>query len=180
MKIGERYFSDGGIGYNNPSLAIFEHYNLEKKARHPDRPYGYNQLVHGVDVFDAITLVNIGTGSITDETPQRKRQMFTRFVPGSIRYLFFLKQTLTKVATDSELTAEHMRSLADVSQGQVHYTRLSASNGVCWFKMDKHKAMARVEKITNDWLRDNRTAVEELAQDIAEEYCAKHSASLQL
>src|SRR5579862_8619965 len=57
QKIGENAFIDGGLGYNNPSWAAYDHYN------------GRNRTSHASTSLDGARMINIGTGTPSPTPP---------------------------------------------------------------------------------------------------------------
>lgn len=177
MPIQGRFFADGGIEYNNPSFALWEHYTVDsrtKRSRNQYNPPTDSRRpvpTHpGLD-FSRCRIVNIGTGSKTVDTPPREREKLASFIPTTILFGMFLKETLTKVATASERAADTMRTLASKD---LLFHRLSATNGVCWIKLDKYQQLDEISRLTNEWLNDrnNSADISKLASDIATEYLA--------
>ena len=188
MQIAGRYFVDGGMEYNNPTFAIFEHYTRNARVQRARQstadaqpallatipPTAAPGSQHGNLNITSARFVNIGTGSQTSETPDRRREAFARFVPGFIRTGMLLKRTLTEFATESEKTAEVMRSFGDLDGTTYLYERFSATNGVCWIKLDayKKKQMRQMETLTRSFLNTPATqsSLDRVAREIAEEY----------
>ena len=184
MKIGQRFFADGGVECNNPSFTIWDHYTQGAEMRRI-RGQRYSQSQEtpppipthpGVD-FSSCRIVNIGTGSNIDgETPPRERDKLASFVPGWILYGIFLKTTLTKVATAADREAYKMKTMQQVRQGELVFNRLSASNGVCWIKLDDYLKLDEITRLTNEWLQERKTRdmMLSLANDMAREYLETH------
>ena len=178
-KIGQRYFSDGGIEYNNPSFVIWNHYTVTDEGRrirssysHPKEPMPPSPTHPGID-FSRCRIVNIGTGSyVSNVTPPRERDKFAAFIPEWVLFGMFLKRTLTKVATTSDRVAEQMMTEERVWRGDLLFDRLSATNGVCWIKLDRYLQLEEIERLTNDWLakRDTTDHMSQLAFAMAREY----------
>ena len=185
-KIGRRFFSDGGVEYNNPSFTIWDHYTVEAETRrnrsqynHSKEPMSPNPTHPGVD-FSHCRIVNIGTGSnISGKTPPREREKFASIIPDSILFGLFLKRTLTKVATASDRVADQMRTVEEFRRGELIFDRLSASNGVCWIKLDRYLELDNITKLTNEWLEqhETQTYITKLAADIAREYLEAHTSA---
>ena len=182
-QIRQRYFADGGVEYNNPSFGIFDHYTvaantsrIRNRYSHSANPMPLIPTHEGVD-FSRVRILNIGTGSnIAGVTPPRERDRVASFIPDWILFGLFLKETLTKVATASERVADQMRTQERVRSGELLFDRLSASNGVCWIKLDRYLQLDEIARLTNEWLEDTDTKkyMKELAKDMATEYLQAH------
>ena len=182
-KIGRRFFSDGGVEYNNPSFTIWDHYTVDAEIRRHRNQYNHSTEpmppipTHpGVD-FSHCRIVNIGTGSnVSGRTPPREREKFASLIPDWILFGMFLKRTLTKVATASDRVADQMRTEEKFRRGEFVFDRLSADNGVCWIKLDKYLHLDRITTLTHEWLEQIETQnyLTKLANDIAKEYLEAH------
>lgn len=180
VKLGDRCFVDGGMEYNNPSYAIQDHYGQENRvqsskisiplATAPPSPSPTSQ--HGGLDISRVRYINIGTGTKTDFTPERKRDVLASLVPSVIRTTISLKETLTQIAVDSEKTADQMRVLQKVSHGDIVYERISANNGVCYFKLDRWADLDKIEALTVAYLaeKDTITLLRRVADELASEY----------
>ena len=179
VDIQGRSFVSGGTKYNNPSFAILYHYCQEDRINcgriHSGPPAFYNKLN-----FSNVRYVNLGTGTKTDEVPQRKRNTFAKFVPGPIHMAISLKQTLTEIAVESENQADFMRILQRLSSGRIKYERFSAGNGVCWIKLDRYLGLEKIERLTHAYLSLNETqeSLRQVAGEIAAEYMERHRADI--
>ena len=165
--IGNRLFSDGGLAYNNPSQAIYNHYYSESVQRD-----------HGNLSFRSVRIISIGTGTKTEDL-LRSRSGRNTYVPTSYRMLKFVKRTLTEAAVDPEQVAGWMSRSAEVSNSPeklLKFERFSADNGVCFIKLDKHKMLQRVSELTQLYLENRKVddRLKVLATDIAHEYLEKH------
>ena len=176
MQIEDRYFVDGGMEYNNPTFAIFEHYTRNSRVQRARQSSA--DVLHGNLNITSARFVNIGTGSKTSETPDRRREAFARFIPGFIRTGALLKPTLTECAIESEKTAEIMRCFSALDGTLYLYERFSATNGVCWIKLDayKKKQMQAMERLTRSFLktRSTQSSLDRVAREIAEEYLLQY------
>ena len=116
-------------------------------------------------------IINIGTGTKTDELPLPREGRLTGYVPGPIRMLVSLMKTFVEAAVNSENTANQMRTLAKTGEA-IRFERYSANNGVCFIKLDNYKALDKVTKLTRDYLNGNavRTSLQTLGTEIAREY----------
>ena len=165
QKIGNRLFADGGLEYNNPSHAIYEHYDETRYTGHGDLK------------FSNIRIINIGTGTKTDDL-LLPRSSESVYIPAAYRMLTFLKRTLVEAAVNAENVANQMKTLAWTSRSAervIKFERFSADNGVCFIKLDKYKKLQRVEDLTRAYLEksevENRLRL--LGSEIAREYLQK-------
>ena len=168
-----RCFLDGGMQYNNPSLAIQKHYGQEsrvQKTRPSTVPRSNDQ--HGQLNYNRVRYVNIGTGTRTDALPDRRRDLLASFIPTMFRQGVFLKGTLTEIAVDSENTAESMILMASTSHGDIVFDRFSAGNGVCYFKLDQYTKLDEIEHLTKLYLQEESTqrGLNNVAMDIVNEF----------
>ena len=180
QKIGDRYFIDGGMEYNNPSHAIWCHYSgsdrvakLMKSSSIPE--VASSEVCHGGLNFEVVRVVNLGTGTKTTESSPRQRDRLAKLVPGFIRMTLFLKRILTEFAVNSETIAEAMDGLVAVTNGRVKYERFSADNGVCYIKMDKYKELDDIGELTSKYLQKDvvQCRLREVGGEIARDYLSK-------
>lgn len=184
QRIGDRYFVDGGMEYNNPSQAIFIH--LTEYARvAASRRFSQSQGAgapqvarHGDLDFSRVRFVNLGTGTKPSDLPPRQRDRLAQVIPSVIRMAIFLKRTLTEFAVNSEIVAEHMQNLAFVSKDgsfDIEYERFSADNGVCYIKMDNHRALDRIANLTEQYLAKStvQSNLKRIGQGIARDHIQK-------
>lgn len=177
MKIQDRFFLDGGLGHNNPSFAILFHYTGgERKkstrlmAASPASTPQYSP--HGDLDCSRVRFTNIGTGAKIDETEPGKREMLAALIPGFIRKVVFVKQTLTEIAVNSEDNADIMRQFQIVNSNTIMYERFNASHGVCNIKLDDHNALGAIRAKTEQYLEEQETKdlLEEVGLAIATDY----------
>lgn len=131
---------------------------------------------HGGSDFSRVRVVNLGTGTKSEELPPRQRDRLASFVPSFIRMSLFLKRTLTEIAIGSENEADVMDSIAVASSGDVSYERFSADNGVCYIKMDKYKELHSINDLTTTYIRSDATQarLKKVGEEIAMDYLSKH------
>ena len=181
QKIDDRYFVDGGMEYNNPSLAIYGHYSLHDRVTSSKITSNMSEAASpaahhdGLD-FSRVRIVNLGTGTKPEELPPRQRDRLANFVPAFIKMSLFLKRTLTEFAVSSEKMAVSMKYIAAVSSGDVKYERFSADNGVCYIKMDKYKKLQLISDLTATYLKSDaiKARLEKIGEEIAMDYLSKH------
>lgn len=170
VQIDGRCFVDGGMEYNNPSSAIEYHYAQEVRVQN-SKSRGA-PAHHGDLKFNLARYVNIGTGTKTDDVPERHRDAFAKLMPSFIRMGVFLKETLTQVATNSEHTAQIMKSYERVSHKEIVFERFSAGHGVCFIKMDSYSEMEKIETLTQKYLDEDKTKnmMNRVAEEIISDY----------
>ena len=126
--------------------------------------------------FSQVRIVNLGTGTKSEELLPRQRDRLAAFVPPFIRMTLFLKRTLTEFAVEAEKTAGTMRVIARGSSGDIRYERFSADTGVCYIKMDRYKELEQISHLTKKYLEI--TAIQarlvQVGKDIASDYLLKH------
>lgn len=161
MKIEDRYFTDGGLGNNNPSFAIYFHYtaNERKKstrlmAASADSAPPFSS--HGDLDCSRVRFTNIGTGAKVDEVEPRNRDRLASLVPGFIRKGVFLKQTLTDIAVESENKAETMREFQYLNPNIIMYQRFDANHGVSNIKLDDHNALGEIRRRRSSILKNKK------------------------
>lgn len=176
QRIGDRYFVDGGMEYNNPSFAIYQHYTESKRVVSSKRTSVSITDCHGRLDFSRVRFVNIGTGDKSKDLPPRQRDQLANLVPGFIRMTLFLKRTLTEFTVSSGQTAYNMETLVQVAKGDIDYKRFSADTGVCYIKMDKYKKLRLIEDLTSKYLKNPeiQKKLESLGEKIASDYLLKH------
>jgi hypothetical protein len=175
----ERWFVDGGIDYNNPSFATFDHYTeaIRVKGSWKRVSVGGTAGVrrsHGNMDFSKLRIINIGTGSKGEQVRPRRRDILASLIPTQIRMGLFLKTTLTELAVGSEKTAEMMETLASFLTGEIRlvYERFSANNELVWIKLDKYKQLDEITRRTEEYLEDKvvQSKLNKVSKEIADEY----------
>jgi hypothetical protein len=177
VHVAGHYYVDGGMEYNNPSQAIFDHYDQARRVRVSrigsiTGAQPSSAAHHGDLDSSRVRYVNIGTGTRTEEQPERKRDVVASFVPLWLRTAIHLRETLTQIAVDAEKTAETMRLVERISHGMVRYHRFSADTGVCYFKLDRWAELENIESLTKEYLEKDhvQTKLKEVAEEIANDY----------
>lgn len=166
--------------YNNPSHAIHYHYTEAIRARLARTPSATSEQInaaacHNTLDFSRVRIINLGTGTKTDDVPERRREILAGLVPGFVRMGMFLKRTLTEIAVNSEKTAEIMETFEYFSKGNLKYVRFSADNGLCYIKLDKYLELDEIRRLTLEYIGQQATRLEQVADDIVEDYVKKHS-----
>jgi hypothetical protein len=171
-----RSFEDGGIGYNNPSYVIFDHYIKANLASQSRRSSMVTETTiplasHGDFIFSRVRLINLGTGTKPGNPEAPVSGGLANFMPGVLRMALFLKSALKNIAVDSETTAGIMTGLASTNN-YFKYVRFSADNGVCFIELDKFKELGEIERLTSAYLETPtvRRRMERVAGDIAKDY----------
>jgi hypothetical protein len=90
----------------------------------------------------------------------------------------FLKETLQEIAVESESVVGDMGEFEYLTKGDIKYIRFSAGNGVCWIKLDKYREISKIEELTQEYIRDNKTQkdLEDVADEIATDYYTRRLA----
>jgi len=174
------------MGFNNPSHEIFDHYTRRNRVAESRRASRVSESavpteLHGNLNFSEVRFINLGTGTKPNIAEFRSQSNFAFLVPGALRMFLFLKKNLIEMATNSERVAGAMRTIAHVSSSgniRTKYERFSADNGVCFIKMDKYKKLAEIERLTLEYLGNDKIQQElsRVAGEIARDYLAKHPA----
>ncbi len=186
QKIAGRSFVDGGMEFNNPSYAIFDHYSqvvrvAESRRTSVATQAGVTVANHGNLNFARVRIVNLGTGTKPPGSNGHPPGILANLTPPAFRMAAFLRKTLTQMAVNSENTAKQMVALARVSRNsdscEVRYARFSADNGVCYIKLDKFNKLERITALTQEYLASPaiQRALQSLAEDIAKDYLETHS-----
>ena len=180
MRIGDRYFSDGGLAHNNPSFAIYYHYTRSERKkstglRTTSTTTAPRFSPHGHLNFSQARFTNIGTGAKAEDIDPGKRGWLGSLVPAIISKGVFLKQTLIDIAVNSEEKAEFMREFQYLNPN-FKYERFDANNGVSNIKLDDYGALDKIEERTMLYLDEQTTKdmLEEVGEAIAQDYLASH------
>ena len=176
MRIKERYFADGGLAHNNPSFAIYFHYtsgNRKKGTQPGSSAPSYSP--HGTLDCSCVRFTNIGTGAKVDEVePGKRERLVDLLIPSAVRKGWFLKETLTDIATSSGAIVETMRHFQYLDSKNFMYERFDASHGVSNIKLDDYKALDQIKAKTELYLKEQETIdlLEEVGLAIATDYKA--------
>ena len=177
MRIEDRFFSDGGLGNNNPSFAIYFHYTRAERKK-STKPMAASATSapqfspHGDLDCSRVRFTNLGTGAKVDEVMPGKRDRLAGLIPGFIRKGVFLKQTLTEIAVNSEEKAEVMRHFQYLNPNIIEYERFDANHGVSNIKLDNYNALGDIREKTEQYLEEQETKelLEEVGSAIANDY----------
>ena len=187
QNIAGRSFVDGGMGFNNPSFAIFDHYGQGLRAALSRRTSvaadtGSYVAEHGNLDFSCVRIVNLGTGTKPSGASSRRRDRFAKLVPAAIHMAAHWQKTLKEMAVASDNIANQMMTLVRVSRDagagdfNVKYERFTADNGVCYIKLDKFKELGKITTLTQQYLQnlEVQKELERVAKEIANEYLDRH------
>ena len=177
MRLENRFFTDGGLGNNNPSFAIYFHYsaNQRKKSAKPTAASADSAppfSSYGDLDFSYVRFINIGTGAKVDEVEPRKRAWLANLIPSFIRKGVFLKQTLTEIAVGSDCKIEMMREFQGMTLNKFMYERFDANHGVSNIKLDDYNALGDIRQKTEQYLDEQeiKDLLEEVGSAIATDY----------
>jgi hypothetical protein len=176
QEIANRSFVDGGLQFNNPSHAIFQHYSQSILVKGSQTKSATESVPHAPSHdklnFTKVRIINLGTGTKADASSTRPSFM-TRIMPGA-RNVTFLANIFRETVVDAELVADTMTSIARIRGGypDVKYERFSADNGVAGIKMDGYKDLDKIEKWTQNYLDTLKVEIElkRVGEEIAREY----------
>lgn len=186
QSIGGRSFVDGGMGFNNPSHTIFNHYSQGLRAALSRRTSvatdtGSYVADHGNLDFSCVRIVNLGTGTKPSGSSGRRRGTFARLItPSAIHMAAHWQKTLKGMAVASDNIADQMETLVRVSRNagdfNVKYERFTANNGVCYIKLDKFKELEKITTLTGQYLENFEVQrdLHRVAEEIANEYLDFH------
>jgi hypothetical protein len=143
IMIGSDYFSDGGVGYNNPSEEVYYEVLYKEEERRSSNP---------IDLF-----LSIGTGA-DDEEEEDDKQNNTRKhrVSRSIfKHLSGLSKLLTGHATDVETVNERMQRFQFQGDRKMFdYYRWSGGKKLSNLKMDEWKLKTDSKKSTQEMIEE--------------------------
>jgi patatin-like phospholipase/acyl hydrolase len=138
----DRRFVDGGLHFNNPSHAIFQHYAqpiLVEESRRESATEHVPQIIsHGTLDFSEVCIVNLGTGTKAGASAGRL-SLVGKFVPQNATLLTAMKD----IVVDSEKDVEAMKTLARFNCG-LKYERFNANNGVGDIGIDRYKELREI------------------------------------
>lgn len=186
--IGDRYFVDGAVRYNNPSMATYDHYTgpdriaAVQRLSQPSDTEPHHRHYHANVDTRMLRFVNLGTGN----TQPRRMTTFARrasgvLAPYRIRTLIDVWETLIHPMFDAQSTADDMEKLASISRGSetcdFTWHRFSAGKKVGNVRLDKHSALFKIKKSTLRYLAKGQIQEElkRVAREIATEYLQKEA-----
>ena len=169
QKISNRFFVDGGLQYNNPSMAVLQHYGARERIQ---IARGIQVDCHGPLDFSNVSIINLGTGTKRKDQPTPASDRFASFKPSIINMGGWIKRTLTAISVESENTAQNMSLMAEWAPDRIKYERFSADTGVFSVKMDKYKKLGDITRMTREYLASEpvRARLEGVARGIANDY----------
>ena len=177
MKIGNRFFADGGLKHNNPSFAMYYHYTSGARKEAAKKTYFGGHTAPAFSPHEPldctrVRFTNIGTGAKVDEVEPGKREWLASLIPGPIRKGVFLKQTLAEIAVDAEEKADIMRTFQELNPHTFKYERFDANHGVSNIKLDNYRGLGDIKKKTQLYLEEQETIdmLEEVGKQIATDY----------
>lgn len=168
LGIPERFFIDGAFCYNNPSFAVWDHYT------DPDMKAPLDST--------CLRFINIGTGSapeMSEENPSLPRRLGRRARKRltSVRNLFrAVKQSIR----DAENAYYQLKTAARKNDNLAVY-RFSCQNDLHKVKLDAHKRLDEIQRLTQDYLEipEVQAELDEVAKVLAKDFrTRKHAASL--
>jgi hypothetical protein len=185
QKISGRSFVDGGMEFNNPSYAIFDHYSqivrvAESRRTSVATEAGLHVPDHGNLDFSRVRIVNLGTGTKASGLNGHGPSIFSNLIIPPIRMFSFLQKALKDMVVNSENTAKQMMTLARVSRDtgscNFKFERFSANNGVCHIKMYRFEELGTITHLTQQYLEnpDIQRGLQRVAEEIACEYIDSH------
>lgn len=127
---------------------------------------------HGDLDCSRVRYTNIGTGAKADEVEPAKRERRASLLPGVIKKVVFLKETLTEIVVDTEEKAEFMRLLQSLKPEAMVYERFNANHGVSSIKFDDYDALGMIREKTEKYLNEQETKdlLEKVGSAIAADY----------
>lgn len=172
QNINSHYFSHECLEYNNPSKTVFDHFARPEQLAQARRNAGQPEEA----ASSTFRFINLGTGSISQPSPPRERDLLANLAPRFTRKGIFSKINSAECAVEAENVASFMTLLDRVSNAgssiDFKYYRFSADNGLCLLKTDQYKALDLIEELTEKYIRKEKTQaiMEEIAEEIGNEY----------
>jgi hypothetical protein len=162
----ERLFVDGAFEYNNPSFAVYGHYtDPDMKARlEPAR----------------LRFINIGTGSApekpTDDAspPRRLGHRARNRLTSPLNLFRAVKQSLV----DTEMPYYHLKITAR-NNSKLELYRFSSRNDMYRVKLDAHKKLGEIERLTMEYLVEPgvQAELDKVAQVLADDFKMRKQAA---
>jgi hypothetical protein len=166
LGVPQRFFIDGAFYYNNPSFAVYGHYtDPDMKA-----PLESTRL----------RFINIGTGSAPENSkenaslPRRLGRRARKRLTGA-RNLF---RAVKKSIVDAELAYYHLKITAR-NNSNLEVYRFSSRNDVYKMKLDAHKRLDEIDRLTREYLSDPKVQgeLDQVAKALAGEFRMRKSAA---
>jgi hypothetical protein len=155
----ERLFVDGAFEYNNPSFAVYSHYtDPDMKAQlEPAR----------------LRFINIGTGSAPEKPidnaspPRRLGHRARNRLTSPLNLFRAVKQSLV----DTEMPYYHLKITAR-NNSKLELYRFSSRNDMYRVKLDAHKKLGEIERLTMEYLAEPGVQAElnKVAQALANDF----------
>jgi hypothetical protein len=161
----ERFFIDGAFYYNNPSFAVYDHYtDPDMKA-----PLESTRL----------RFINIGTGSAqenaeeTGSLPRRLGRRARKRLTSAQNLVRAVKQSIV----DAELAYYQLKITAR-NNSNLDVYRFSSRNDVHKIKLDAHKRLNEIDRLTGEYLAnpDVQAELDHVAKALADEFTARKTA----
>ena len=182
MKIQDRFFTDGGLGHNNPSFVIWYHYGGSKRQKstrqRPAPPFAPRFSRHGDLDCSRVRFTNIGTGAKLDDAEPRRRKRLTAWLPTAVKHMIFLSQSTIDIAVSSEKEAGIMQSFQSIIDEDVFvFERFSANHGLSNIKLDAYNALQDIRLKTGQYLeeQETKTLLQEVGIAIAKDYISNQA-----
>jgi hypothetical protein len=162
----ERLFIDGAFGYNNPSFAVYGHYT------DPDMKAPLESA--------RLRLINIGTGS-PPEKPMDEASLPRRLGRRARNRLISapnLFRAMKQSILDTEMAYSHLMFIAR-NNSKLELHRFSSRNDVHKVKLDAHKKLDEIERLTREYLAEPgvQAELDKVAQALADDFTLRNQAS---
>jgi hypothetical protein len=162
LGVPERFFIDGAFYYNNPSFAVYGHYT------DPDMKAPLEST--------SLRFINIGTGSAQENSkepaslPRRLGRRARKRLTGARNLFRAVKQSIV----DAELAYYHLKITAR-NNSNLEVYRFSSQNDVHKIKLDAHKRMNEIDRLTGEYLANPavQSELDHVAKALADEFTAR-------
>lgn len=162
----ERLFVDGAFEYNNPSFAVYGHYT-DPDLKAPLEPA-------------RLRFINIGTGSApekpTDDasSPRRLGHRARNRLTSPVNLFRAVKQSLV----DTEMPYYHLKITAR-NNSKLELYRFSSRNDMYRVKLDAHKKLGEIERLTMEYLVEPgvQAELDKVAQVLADDFKMRKQAA---
>jgi hypothetical protein len=143
----ERLFIDGAFEYNNPSFAVYGHYT------DPDMQAPLESA--------RLRFINIGTGSAPEK--RTDNALLPRRLGHRARNRLVSAPNLFRAAkrsiTDAEMAYYHLMITAR-NNSKLELYRFSSQNDVHKVKLDAHRKLGEIERLTREYLAEPEVSAE--------------------